>query len=81
MSSCPVFFSNALELVKEGAKSICSVITEDQLADIDTKSLSKHRHLYLHKVIKGFTSWLRLSSPLNERTTINARMGGVLRYR
>ena len=39
------------ELAKEGRTSIHYVKTEDQLADIGTKHLSKHRHRYLIKLI------------------------------
>ena len=42
------------ELVKEGRISIHYVKTEDQLADIGTKHLSKHRHRYLIKLIGDF---------------------------
>ena len=42
------------ELVKEGRISIRYVKTEDQLADIGTKHLSKHRHRYLIKLIDEF---------------------------
>jgi len=42
------------ELVKEGRISIHYVKTEDQLADIGTKHLSKHRHRYLIKLISEF---------------------------
>ena len=42
------------ELVEEGRISIHYVKTEDQLADIDTKHLSKHRPRYLIKLIGDF---------------------------
>ena len=42
------------ELVKEGRIGIHYVKTEDQLADIGTKYLSKHRHRYLLKLISEF---------------------------
>ena len=42
------------ELVKEGRFSIQYVKTEDQLVDIRTKHLSKHRHRYLLRLISEF---------------------------
>ena len=44
------------ELVKEGRLSINYVKTKDQLADIGTKYLGKHRHRYLLKLISEFTA-------------------------
>ena len=46
-------FFFAQKLVKEGRMSIHYVKTENQLADIGTKHLSKHRHRYLIKLIGG----------------------------
>ena len=51
LSNDPVSFK---ELVKEEIISIHYVKTEDQLADIGTKHLSKHRHRYLIKLIGDF---------------------------
>ena len=42
------------ELVEEGKVSIHYVNSEDQLADLDTKHHSKHRHRDLIKFIKEF---------------------------
>ena len=44
------------ELVKEGRISVHYVKTENQLADIGTKYLSKHRHRHLIDLIKNFTA-------------------------
>ena len=44
------------ELVNEGRISINCVKTEDQLADISTKYLGKHRQRYLLKLISEFTA-------------------------
>ena len=41
-------------LAKEEKINIHYVKTEDQLADIGTKHLSKHRHRYLIKLISDF---------------------------
>ena len=45
------------ELVRQCRIRIHSVKTEDQLADIETKHLSKHRHHCLLKLISEFRSW------------------------
>ena len=37
------------ELVKEGRTSIQYVRTEDQVADIGTKHLNKHRHRHIYQ--------------------------------
>ena len=42
------------ELVKEGRITVKYVKTEDQLADISTKQLSKQRQRYLLKLISEF---------------------------
>ena len=42
------------ELVKESRISIHYIKREDQLADIGTKYLSKHRHRYLIELINEF---------------------------
>ena len=44
------------ELAREGRISIHYVKTEYQLADIEIKHLSKHRHRYLIKLISEFRS-------------------------
>ena len=44
------------ELAREGRISIHYVKTEYQLADIEVKHLSKHRHRYLLKLISEFRS-------------------------
>ena len=43
-------------LVKEGRIAINYVKREDQLADIGTKYLGKHRHRYLLELISEFTT-------------------------
>ena len=48
----PYFFIQ--ELVKEGRVTVKYVKTEDQLADIGTKHLSKRRQRYLLKLISEF---------------------------
>ena len=50
----PYFFVQ--EFVKEGRISVHYVKTENQLADIGTKYLSKHRHRHLIDLIKKFTA-------------------------
>ena len=50
------------ELVEEGMITIHYVNTQDQLADLGTKHLGKHRHLALIKLINDFKA----------RTTMNA---------
>ena len=42
------------ELVKEGRITVKYMTTEDQLADIGTKHLSKQRQRYLFKLISEF---------------------------
>ena len=42
------------EFIKEGRIIIHSVKTENQLADLDTKHLSKQRQRYLLKLISEF---------------------------
>ena len=42
------------ELVEEGKTSIYDVKTQDQLADLGTRYLSKHRHHDLIKFINAF---------------------------
>ena len=42
------------ELVEEGMITIHYVNTQDQLADLGTKHLGKHRHLALIKLINDF---------------------------
>ena len=45
------------ELVKEGRITVRYVKTEDQLADIGTKHLSKQMQRYLLKLISEFRAW------------------------
>ena len=45
------------ELVKEGRITVKYVKTEDQLADIGTKHLSKQMQRYLLKLISEFRAW------------------------
>ena len=42
------------EQVKEGRATVKYLKTEDQLAEIGTKHLSKQRQRYLHKLISEF---------------------------
>ena len=48
------FIVQELLIVKEGRISIHYIKTEDQLAGIGTKHLSKHRPRYLIKLVSGF---------------------------
>ena len=45
------------ELVKEGKVTIHFVETEQQLADLGTKHIKKHRHRFLIKFINEFRAW------------------------
>ena len=47
-------YSFVQELVKDGQISTHYLKTENQLADIGTKHLSKHRHRYLLKLVNKF---------------------------